>query len=182
MNQDFMNNNFLVVVDMQNDFLDGPLGSEEARAIVKPAAERILACRSFGYKIIATADTHYQNYLDTQEGRRLPVPHCICGHPGWEINSEIKTAMADAEVIQKTTFGFIGLPLLIQRFCPLGKQPNIEIIGLCTDICVVSNALIIKAFFPEATISVHQACCAGTTPEKHRAALETMKSCQIDIV
>lgn len=177
-----MSKNFLVVVDMQNDFIDGPLGSEEARAIVKPAAERILSCRSFGYTIIATADTHYQNYLDTQEGRRLPVPHCICGQPGWEIDSEIKTALADAKIIPKNTFGSVALPCVISSLLLPAERPNIEIIGLCTDICVVSNALILKTFFPEATVSVHQDYCAGTTPEKHRAALETMKSCQIDIV
>ena len=171
---------FLVVVDMQKDFIDGSLGTAEAQAIVPAAAEKI---RAFDGKIFATLDTHGENYLQTAEGRKLPVEHCIKGTPGWEINAEIKSALEgkDAVYTEKGTFGSLELPRLIEEAAQ-GEDFEAEFIGLCTDICVVSNVLIVKAAFPEMKISVDSACCAGVTPGKHEAALETMRSCQIDII
>lgn len=169
----------LVVVDMQKDFVDGALGSKEAVAIIPAAAEKI---RAFDGSIFVTFDTHFENYLDTAEGEKLPVPHCIKGTPGWELNEEVKKALSGKEYIavEKNTFGSVDLPRLIGNESG-GSDFSVELIGLCTDICVVSNALLIKANFPEMPISVDAACCAGVTPEKHAAALETMRSCQIDI-
>ena len=170
----------LVVVDMQKDFIDGSLGTAEAQAIIPAAAEKI---RTFDGKIFATLDTHYENYLQTAEGRKLPVEHCIKGTPGWEINDEIKSALEgkDAVYTEKGTFGSVDLPRLIEKAAG-GGEFEAEFIGLCTDICVVSNALLVKAHFPEMKISVDSACCAGVTPAKHEAALETMRSCQIDVI
>lgn len=170
----------LVVVDMQNDFVDGALGTKEAVAIVPAVVDRI---RAFDGDIFVTYDTHYENYMDTAEGKKLPVPHCIKGTDGWELNGEVKQALAAKKFtpVEKKTFGSVDLPGLIKE--AVGDDAfTVELIGLCTDICVVSNALIIKANFPEAPISVDAACCAGVTPEKHDAALETMRSCQIDIM
>ena len=146
----------LIAVDLQNDFIDGALGTKEAEAIVPAAAARIRECRKEGAEIIATLDTHGEDYMQTREGKKLPVPHCIRGTEGWQLNPVIR----------------------------IGQETDvmIELLGLCTDICVVSNALLLKAAFPEAEIRVSSACCAGVTPEKHRAALETMASCQIDIL
>ncbi len=172
-------NKILVVVDMQNDFIDGALGSDEAVAIVDNAAEKI---RSFNGLIFVTYDTHSADYMNTSEGRKLPVPHCIKGTDGWELNSQIKSALEgkDYVVVEKPTFGCVDLPGLIRN--KAGEEFTLEIIGLCTDICVVSNALIIKANFPENEISVIADCCAGVTTDSHNAALQTMKSCQINIV
>ena len=170
----------LVVVDMQNDFVDGALGSKEAAAIVPAAAKKI---SEFDGDIFVTFDTHFENYMDTAEGKKLPVPHCIKGTDGWELNGEIMKALIGKKFmpVEKNTFGSVELPALIKE--KVGDEEfSAEIIGLCTDICVVSNALIIKANFPEAPITVDAACCAGVTPEKHEAALETMRSCQIDVV
>lgn len=164
----------LVVVDMQNDFIDGSLGTKEAVAIVPAVVDKI---KSWEGKIVATRDTHPTSYLDTQEGRFLPVEHCIEGTEGWEIAPAVAKALAekDAETINKPTFGSV---ILAQEM--LAEQPEeIELIGLCTDICVVSNALLLKANMPEVRISVDATCCAGVTPAKHEAALETMRSCQI---
>lgn len=171
--------NVLVVVDMQKDFVDGALGSKEAVAIVPAAVKKI---EGFEGEIFATFDTHFENYMNTAEGKKLPVPHCIKGTEGWDLNAEIKKALAAKRytAVEKKTFGSVDLPGLIRK--AVGEAPfTIEVIGLCTDICVVSNALILKASFPEAPISVDAACCAGVTPEKHEAALETMRSCQIDV-
>ncbi len=169
----------LIVVDMQKDFVDGALGSREAVAIIPAVAEKI---RAFDGSIFVTLDTHFENYLDTAEGKKLPVPHCIKGTPGWELNGEVKKALSGKEytAVEKNTFGSVDLPCLIGNVSG-GSNFSVELIGLCTDICVVSNALLIKANFPEMPISVDAACCAGVTPEKHEAALETMRSCQIDI-
>ncbi|MBR6360820.1 MAG: cysteine hydrolase [Clostridia bacterium] len=171
---------FLIVVDMQNDFIDGSLGTPEAQAIIPAAAEKI---RSFDGKVFATLDTHFENYLQTAEGRKLPVEHCIKGTPGWEINAEIRAALGqrDVEYIEKNTFGSVDLPRLIEKAAG-GEEFEAEFIGLCTDICVVSNVLLVKAHFPEMKITVDSACCAGVTPAKHESALETMRSCQIDII
>ena len=171
---------FLVVVDMQKDFVDGSLGSKEACAIVPAAAERI---RSFDGEIFATFDTHFKNYMETAEGRKLPVPHCIKGTDGWALNAEIAKALDEKGFtpVEKNTFGSVKLPKLIKNAAD-GEDFEIELIGLCTDICVISNALLLKANFPEVPIAVAENCCAGVTVEKHNAAIETMKSCQIDIV
>ena len=174
---------FLIAVDLQKDFIDGALGTAEAVAIVPAAAEKIRAWRAAGLPVVATIDTHGEDYTDSREGRFLPVPHCIKGTPGWELDKKIKKALEKKSyvAVEKNTFGSVGLPALIAE-AAAGEEFSIVIIGLCTDICVVSNALIIKANFPEAEISVDPACCAGVTPEKHEAALETMRSCQIDIL
>ena len=172
----------LVAVDLQNDFIDGALGTKEAEAIVPAAAARIREWREAGADIFATLDTHEANYAETQEGKRLPVPHCIRGTEGWQLNPVIREALGECTLVEKPTFGSIRLPELIREKIGDGKGATIELIGLCTDICVVSNALLLKAAFPETEIRVNSACCAGVTPEKHRAALETMASCQIDIL
>jgi nicotinamidase-related amidase len=170
----------LVVVDMQNDFVDGALGSREAVAIVPAVVKKI---SGFDGDIFVTYDTHFENYMETAEGKKLPVPHCIKGTKGWELNGEVEAALAEKEytAVEKNTFGSVDLPGLIGE--TVGDEDfTVELVGLCTDICVVSNALIIKANFPETPISVDSACCAGVTPEKHDAALETMASCHIDII
>ena len=169
----------LVVVDMQKDFVDGALGSKEAAAIVPAVVKKI---NEFDGEIFVTYDTHFEDYLETAEGKKLPVPHCMKGTDGWELNDEVEQALAAKKFtpVEKKTFGSVDLPALIKETA--GKDElTIELIGLCTDICVVSNALIIKANFPEAPVSVDASCCAGVTPGKHEAALETMRSCQIDV-
>ena len=171
----------LVAVDLQNDFIDGALGTKEAEAIVPAAAARIREWREDGAEIFATLDTHEENYAETQEGKRLPVAHCIRETEGWQLNPVIREALGDCILVEKPTFGSIRLPEVIRELAG-GEAFSIELIGLCTDICVVSNALLLKAAFPEATIRVSSGCCAGVTPEKHKAALETMASCQIDIL
>ena len=171
---------FLIVVDMQKDFVDGALGSEEALAIVPAAARRIA---EFDGEIFVTYDTHFDDYMDTAEGKKLPVPHCIKGSDGWQLNKDIMAALKgrDYTPVEKYTFGSVKLPELISKAAGT-EEFSIELIGLCTDICVVSNALLLKANFPEVPVAVDEACCAGVTPEKHKAAIETMRSCQIDIL
>ena len=176
-----MADRFLIVVDMQNDFIDGALGTPEAQAILTPAAEKIGEARGKGYALIATRDTHSPDYMETSEGQKLPVPHCLKGSDGWQVHPVIREALGEAVTVDKNTFGSIDLPDLIREMAD-GDPAVIEFMGVCTDICVVSNALILKAHFPEARISVHAGLCAGVTPEKHRAALETMASCQIDVI
>ena len=174
---------FLIVVEMQNDFIDGALGTKEAQAMVSAATARIRECKAEGYTIIATLDTHEENYMDTREGKHLPVPHCIRNTAGWRIRPEIMDALGDdAFLVEKPTFGSARLPEIIREQCVGDVPAVIELLGLCTDICVVSNALLLKAAFPEAAVQVRAACCAGVTPEKHAAALETMASCQVDIL
>ena len=167
----------LVVVDMQNDFVDGALGTAEAVRIVPAVVDKI---RSYPADCVwATRDTHPVDYLQTQEGRNLPVEHCIKGTSGWELTPAVAEAMpAEARYFDKPTFGSdeLGCALAEEN----AKQPSeVEFIGLCTDICVISNALLANAFLPEVKISVDPACCAGVTPEAHEAALATMRSCQI---
>ena len=171
---------FLIVVDMQKDFVDGALGTKEACAIVPAAVKKIGA---FDGDIFATFDTHYENYMDTAEGRKLPVPHCIKGTDGWQLDKNIAAALAKKKFVpvEKKTFGSVDLPELVRKAAD-GEEFTIELIGLCTDICVISNALLLKANFPEAAIAVDEKCCAGVTPEKHNSAIETMRSCQIDII
>ncbi len=171
---------FLVVVDMQKDFVDGALGTPEAVSILPAVVDKI---RKFDGTVIATFDTHYENYLDTAEGKKLPVPHCILATDGWCAHPALEEAMLEKGFIpvRKLTFGSVDLPGTIMRHAG-NEDFSIELIGLCTDICVVSNALILKACFPNVPISVDAACCAGVTPELHREALDVMRSCQIDIV
>ena len=170
---------FLVVVDIQNDFVDGALGTAEAITIVDKAAKKI---REFDGEIFVTYDTHFDNYMDTTEGAKLPVPHCIKGTAGWELNRTIAGALTDKKftTVEKNTFGSTTLPLLIQKLAG-DEDFDVTLIGLCTDICVVSNALILKANFPEKEIFVDEQCCAGVTVDSHNAALATMKMCQINI-
>ena len=172
----------LVAVDLQNDFIDGALGTKEAQAIIPAAAARIRELREAGAEIFATLDTHGEDYPQTQEGRKLPVAHCIRNTEGWQLNPVIREALGDCTPVEKPAFGSTRLPEMIRERIGEEKDAAIELLGLCTDICVVSNALILKAAFPEAAVQVNSACCAGVTPEKHRAALETMASCQIDIL
>ena len=168
----------LIVIDMQNDFIDGSLGTHEAQAIVGNVVEKIKSYPKSD--VFATRDTHRPNYLQNQEGRLLPVEHCIKHTPGWEIRAEIAELLDPAHIIDKPTFGSQKLAkMMMQKYIAEEGELEVEIVGLCTDICVVSNALMIKAAIPEARISVDPACCAGVTPEKHEAALETMRSCQI---
>ena len=169
--------NYLIVVDMQNDFIDGSLGTKEAEAIVGKVAEKI---RGFDGEVIFTRDTHAPEYLETQEGRRLPVVHCVKESAGWRIREGLE-AIRPCTVIDKPTFGSTELGVLLAQRDLEEKIGSITVIGLCTDICVISNALLIKACLPETPIVVDAACCAGVTPESHRNALEAMKMCQIAI-
>ena len=170
----------LVVVDIQKDFVDGALGTAEAVAIVENAAKKI---REFDGEIFVTYDTHFENYMETAEGAKLPVPHCIKGTEGWELNADIADALADKKytAVEKITFGSTELPELVKK--AVGEEDfDLTLIGLCTDICVVSNALILKANFPEKEVYVDAACCAGVTVDTHNAALTTMKMCQINVI
>ncbi len=164
----------LCVIDMQKDFIDGALGTAEAVKILPAVKAKIAEYRKNGGKIIFTRDTHEENYMDTLEGKNLPVPHCIRGSEGWEIDPSLDTEGCD--IIDKPTFGSVALAHLVGRTDGI---ESIEVIGLCTDICVISNALLIKATLPEVPVSVDSACCAGVTPESHSNALEAMKMCQI---
>ncbi len=175
-----MRNCCLIVVDMQKDFVDGALGTPEAVAIVPAILEKV---KGFEGTVIFTKDTHFENYLSTAEGRMLPVEHCIKGTEGWQLIPQLEefAAQKGCKIYEKPTF---GCRELAQELCALHQDTpidSIELIGLCTDICVVSNALLLKAFLPEVEIGVDSACCAGVTPEKHNAALETMRSCQISV-
>ena len=166
----------LIVIDMQKDFIDGALGTKEAQTIVPAVLDKI---RSYPKEdVYATRDTHGEDYMDTQEGKYLPVPHCIRGAEGWQLLPEIGRMLLPEHVFDKPTFGSVELAERIKEIAGREKI-EVELVGLCTDICVVSNALLLKAFLPETKISVDPACCAGVTPEKHEAALETMRSCQI---
>ncbi|MGN1116669.1 MAG: cysteine hydrolase family protein [Candidatus Ornithomonoglobus sp.] len=169
----------LIVVDMQRDFIDGSLGTNEAKAIVDNAVDKI---NGFNGDIIATLDTHSENYMETSEGKKLPVQHCIKGTDGWRLDRRVQTALDKKgyRAVEKITFGSVDLLKIIAENYDINDL-EIELIGLCTDICVVSNALLLKAGFPEAPISVDSSCCAGVTPDKHNAALETMRSCQINV-
>ena len=164
---------------MQKDFVDGALGTKEAAAIVDNAVRKI---EGFDGDIIVTYDTHSENYMETQEGKNLPVPHCIKGTDGWKLDAKIQAALDKREykAIEKPTFGSVELPRYIAENYDIAEI-EIELIGLCTDICVVSNALLIKADFPETRVSVDAGCCAGVTPASHDAALTTMKMCQVNV-
>lgn len=170
----------LIVVDMQKDFVDGALGTAEAVSIVPNVVEKI---KNFDGELFVTYDTHTTDYMNTAEGKKLPFPHCIRGTGGWQLNARVAGVLEGKAftAVEKPTFGSIALPDMIRK--TVGDDPfSIELIGLCTDICVVSNALLLKAHFPEAAIAVDPACCAGVTLATHKAALETMRCCQIDVL
>lgn len=168
--------NILVVVDMQKDFIDGALGTKEAVAIVDKVAGLV---RSFDGEVVFTRDTHHENYLQTQEGKKLPVVHCIEGTDGWKLDKKLEALrLDDRKVFDKPTFGSMELAAYLQT---LKALESVTLVGLCTDICVISNALLIKAALPEVAVSVVESCCAGVTPESHQNALAAMKMCQIEI-
>ena len=169
----------LIVVDMQNDFIDGVLGTPEAVAIVPKVKKKVEEYCERDDVVIFTKDTHYKNYLNTQEGKRLPVEHCIAFTYGWEISDDLSGYVRCT--LNKGTFGYSGWGSYGGVFDFAGAE-SIELVGLCTDICVISNAMILKANFPEVPIVVDASCCAGVTPESHKNALEAMKMCQIEIV
>lgn len=172
-----MSKKVLVVVDMQKDFIDGSLGTKEAVDIVDKVADKI---KGFDGEIIFTRDTHFENYLDTQEGKNLPVKHCIKGTEGWQISAQLETLRTpQMKVFDKLTFGSVELAEYLKTQSDL---ESVELVGLCTDICVISNAMVIKAFLPELSICVDSSCCAGVTPESHLRAIEAMKMCQITIL
>lgn len=174
----------LVVVDMQNDFITGALGTPEAQKIVDAVVARILA---FEGTILYTLDTHTEDYMNTMEGKKLPVPHCIAGTDGWAPNAAVWMALMEKNVadeqhmIAKDTFGGVSLPIRIHEMLGGEEPESIALVGLCTDICVISNALLLKAFYPNAVITVDAAATAGATPEGHTTALTAMKACHIDI-
>lgn len=167
----------LVVVDMQNDFIDGALGTKEAVAIVDNVRKKI---EGFEGTVLFTRDTHYEDYMDTQEGSNLPVPHCIKGTKGWEIREELE-ALRTTEAIDKVTFGSSKLLEVLHKMHEENPIESITFVGLCTDICVISNVMVTKAFLPEVPIIVDAACCAGVTPESHKNALGAMKVCQVKV-
>ena len=168
----------LIIIDMQNDFVTGALGTQEARDMLPRLVKKLEDIVADGaVDLIFTQDTHVDNYLDTQEGRNLPIPHCIKKTDGWQIVPELQKFTAHAKaVIEKKTFGSTRLPSLIKPY------EVVEFAGVCTDICVVSNALLIKAFYPEQRVQIDAACCAGSTPEAHQKALDIMRGCQCKIV
>ena len=168
---------FLIVVDMQVDFISGSLGSDMAKAIVPEVVKKVRGARGL---VIFTHDTHGEDYMSTQEGRKLPIEHCIKGSDGWQICEELRGYAR--RVVDKPTFGSVDLPEILRAYCPDGETvEEIELCGLCTDICVISNAMILKAEFPEAVITVDSACCAGVTPESHKTALDAMRAVQIEV-
>ena len=181
----------LIVVDMQNDFINGALGTKETQAIVPNVKKKIEEYKDLGYDVIFTRDSHLDNYLETNEGKHLPVKHCIVDTYGWGISKELNTLLATF-IINKPNFGYIDWVDYLSEFniddstddyVMTEEMPEkIELVGLCTDICVVSNALILKAIYPETEITVDASCCAGVTPESHKAALTTMKMCQINVI
>ena len=167
----------LICVDMQNDFIDGALGTKEAEAIVPFVKEKLRKARQEDTEVIFTRDTHFEDYLTTQEGKKLPVEHCIKNTEGWEISRELE--VLDSVIFDKITFGSVELPEYLKKIKDLEE---VELIGLCTDICVISNAMLIKVVFPEITVRVDSSCCAGVTPESHENALNAMKMCQIEVL
>ena len=168
--------NAIVVVDMQNDFIDGALGTPEAQAMLPHLVDKLTAARAEGTALIFTMDTHGADYLRTQEGQKLPVEHCIRGTAGWEIAEALQPFVREAAaILEKPTFGATTLP------AALADYDEIEFVGLCTDICVISNTLLVKAFYPEKHIRVDASCCAGVTPESHANALAAMRMCQVEV-
>ena len=194
-------NKVLVVIDMQNDFIDGSLGTDEAKKIVNKVANKI---SRFNGKVIYTMDSHFENYLDTLEGKKLPVKHCIVGTEGWQMNEKIMKVLSKkrAVKVEKPTFGSFKLldeiDNVIDELCydgdPLSlaepkmsyndaiNELKITLVGLCTDICITANAMLLRTKYPNVTIKVDSSCCAGVTPESHAAALKTMQMCQMDVI
>ncbi|WP_066925725.1 cysteine hydrolase family protein [Murdochiella massiliensis] len=170
--------NILLVVDMQNDFIDGALGSQAAQAVVPYVVDQV---KNFEGTVLFTRDTHRENYANTQEGRNLPVMHCLRGTHGWQLHPNLE-ALRKTEPIDKVTFGAASLPAILSDLDDHDRISSITLLGLDTDICVISNALLIKAFFPEIPIKVDAQGCAGVTPESHQTALKAMKACQIEIL
>ena len=169
----------LVVVDMQNDFVDGALGTPEAVGIVENVVAKI---KNHVGPVVYTRDTHPENYLKTQEGKNLPVVHCVKGTPGWELNPAVQETVNGRTIFDKPTFGSVELAHYVAKLFRENKIKAVELIGLCTDICVLSNAILLKAAEPELKVSVDASCCAGVTPKSHQNALEAMKMCQVEIV
>ena len=167
----------LVVVDMQKDLISGALGTKEAVGIVPRVAEKIVQAKKAGKTIVFTRDTHHKNYLDTQEGKNLPVPHCIENTDGWQLDPALDTA--GAMIFDKPSF---GSEALVRYLKSLPDLQSAEFVGLCTDICVVSNALLIKGWIPEVPLKVDASLCAGVTPDSHKAALATLRSCQVEVI
>ena len=175
----------LIVVDMQKDFIDGALGTPEAAAIVPAVVRKIESYAAAGDIVVVTRDTHQGNYLDTQEGKFLPVPHCLENTEGWQLDARVNAALPNGAVyFNKPTFGSTALVDFVGTYVKeFGEtKVQVELVGLCTDICVVSNALLIKAYLPETPVKVIAACCAGVTPASHEAALTTMKMCQVEVL
>ncbi|MCC8074854.1 MAG: cysteine hydrolase [Clostridiales bacterium] len=172
--------NYLILVDVQNDFVDGALGTAEAQEMLPRLVEKV---RQFDGTLLVTKDTHGADYMDTQEGRNLPVPHCIKGTEGWQLAPSLLAlpAVREAKVYEKPCFGSTALAADLAALNAKGGVDSVELVGLCTDICVVSNALLLKAAMPEVPVSVDAACCAGVTPEKHEAALNVLESCQVAV-
>lgn len=182
-------NRILVVVDMQNDFIDGALGSLEAVHIVPDVVEKIKQYKAQGHLVYFTKDTHEIDYLNTREGHNLPVPHCIRGTKGWELHPQIQalsedlqSSMSEPIVFEKGIFGSEILATTLRQKIQDPNQTEIELIGLCTDICVISNAILLKTYMPEVVIKVDGTCCAGVTPTSHKNALEAMKMCHIQVI
>lgn len=170
----------LIVVDMQNDFISQALGTPQAQGIVTKVSEKI---RAWEGPVFYTRDTHDQNYLNTSEGKKLPVSHCIRGEAGWELAPQISSCVKPEDrIFDKPTFGSIALANTVSSMVQEGKISSVTLVGLCTDICVISNALLLKAYVPELSIAVDHSCCAGVTPESHENALKAMAMCQIDIL
>lgn len=180
----------LIVVDMQKDFITGCLGNESTRAVVEPVCDLITSFKnsnSGATQLIYTMDTHYNNYMDTMEGKKLPVLHCIEGTEGWNLDTSVKSAIgSDGIMVKKETFGAKALPEVINNILYVENKVDeplkITLCGVCTDICVISNAMLLKANYPNAEIVINSKCCAGVTEERHNIALEAMKSCHIDII
>ena len=169
----------LIVIDMQNDFVTGCLGTTEARAIVPKVKKKI---EEWDGDLFYTRDTHLENYLDTPEGKKLPIPHCIEGTDGWEIVDGVFRDEAYTRIIDKRTFGYLGWTMYLTNFSGGCHYDEIQLIGLVSNICVVTNALFIKTLYPKTEIVVDASCCAGTTPQAHREAIDVMKSCQITVI
>ena len=176
-----MDQRYLVVVDMQHDFVDGALGTPEAQGIVASVAAK---AQAFDGTVVFTKDTHYSDYLQTLEGKNLPVEHCLHGTPGWELMPELQAIRDERNsfVFEKTTFASLDLAMWLAEENVAEPIESIELIGLCTDICVVSNALLIKGWIPEVPLKVDASLCAGVTPDSHKAALTTLRSCQVEVI
>ncbi len=176
-----MGQRYLVVVDMQHDFVDGALGTPEAQAIVASVTAK---AQAFDGTVVFTKDTHYSDYLQTLEGKNLPVEHCLHGTPGWELMPELQAIRDERNsfVFEKTTFASLDLAMWLAEENVAEPIESIELIGLCTDICVVSNALLIKGWIPEVPLKVDASLCAGVTPDSHKAALATLRSCQVEVI